>query len=114
MKMKWMTMFAAAAIAVCAQTTPDAPPAKKESKVGERKANQRKRVAEGVKSGELTARETAKIETKEAAINKDVRAERAANGGKLTPAERRKVNRQQNKTSKEIYREKHDAQTQPK
>ena len=38
--------------------------------------------------------------------------ERVANGGKLTPAERRQVNRQQNRTSRAIYRDKHNARVQ--
>ena len=33
-------------------------------------------------------------------------------GGKLTPAEKAKVNRQENRTSRAIYRQKHDAQHQ--
>jgi hypothetical protein len=83
-----------------------------EGKIGERKENQQKRIANGVANGSLTAGETAKIEHQEANINKEVAAERAANGGKLTPAERRQVNRQQNRTSKEIYRDKHNGRVQ--
>jgi hypothetical protein len=30
--------------------------------------------------------------------------------GKFTPAERAKINREQNRTSRAIYRQKHDAQ----
>jgi len=60
----------------------------------------------------LTAGEAAHLEKREAAINKEVKYDRAANGGKLTPAERRQVNRQENRTSKAIYRKKHNARTQ--
>jgi hypothetical protein len=79
------------------------------SEVGQRQRNQRERIAQGVKSGQLTAGETVHLEGREAAINKKVRTERAANGGKLTPAERRQINRQQNRTSNAIYRKKHNA-----
>ena len=80
--------------------------------VGQRQRNQQGRIAQGVKSGQLTAGETAHLEHHEAAINKEVKTERAANGGKLTPVERRQVNRQQNRTSNAIYRKKHNGRTQ--
>lgn len=82
------------------------------SEVGQRQRNQQERIAQGVKSGQLTAGETAHLEKREAAINKEVKTERAANGGKFTPAERRQVNRQENRTSAAIYRKKHNARTQ--
>jgi hypothetical protein len=82
------------------------------SEVGQRERNQQERIAQGVKSGQLTAGETAHIEGREAAINKEVHNERAANGGKLTQAERQQVNRQENRTSRAIYRKKHNARVQ--
>jgi hypothetical protein len=81
-----------------------------QSEVGQRQRNQQERIAQGVKSGQLNARETARLEGREAAIHKEVHNDRAANGGKLTPAEKAKVNRQENRTSRSIYRQKHDAQ----
>lgn len=87
-----------------------AKPAKK-GPIAQRKANQQKRIAEGVKSGQLTPGETAKLEHKEAALNKHVAKERAANGGKLTPAEKKHVARKQAKLSKEISKDKHNAAT---
>jgi hypothetical protein len=80
------------------------------SEVGQRQRNQQERIAQGVKSGQLNARETARLESREAAIHKEVHNDRVANGGKLTPAEKAKVNRQENRTSRAIYRQKHDAQ----
>jgi hypothetical protein len=85
------------------------PPIHKPLTINQRRENQQDRIAQGVKSGQLTAGETANLETKEAAINKEVRADRQANGGKLTQAERAQVNRQLNRTSKQIYRDKHNA-----
>jgi hypothetical protein len=78
------------------------------SEVGKRERNQQKRIAQGVKSGSLTPRETVNLEKKESAINQEVRTDRKLNGGKLTPQEKRVVNRQQNKVSKQIYRDKHN------
>jgi len=79
------------------------------SEVGKRAENQQDRIANGVKSGQLTAGETANLESKEAAVNGEVKADRAANGGKLTAAEKAQVNRQQNHLSNQIYQDKHNA-----
>ncbi len=82
------------------------------SEVGQRERNQQERIAQGVKSGQLTAGETAHLEGRESAINKEVHNDRVANGGKLTAAERRQVNHQENRTSRAIYRKKHNARVQ--
>jgi len=84
---------------------------KPKTEIGQRKENQQDRIANGVQSGQLTAGETANLEKKEAAINKETAADRAANGGKLTPAEKAQVNRQQNRLSNQIYKDKHNANT---
>jgi hypothetical protein len=86
-----------------AQETPKKPV------IAQRKENQQKRIAQGVKSGQLTPAETAHLEHQEARLNRDTRRMRAANGGTLTPAEKAKVTRQQNHLSREIYRKKHNA-----
>ena len=88
-----------------------APAEKPKPTVAQRKENQQDRIASGVKSGQLTAGETKNLENKEAAINKETAADRAANGGKLTAAEKKQVNRQQNQMSKQIYADKHNANT---
>ncbi len=82
------------------------------SEVGKRAENQQDRIAQGVKSGQLTAGEAGHLENNEAKINKEVRNDRAANGGKLTPQERAKVNHQQNRQSRQIYRDKHNSRHQ--
>ena len=88
------------------------PAAQPKPTIAERKENQQDRIANGVKSGQLTAGETANLETKEAAINGETKADRAANGGKLTGAEKTQINQQQNQMSKQIYDDKHNANTQ--
>jgi hypothetical protein len=55
----------------------------------------------------LSAGQTSKLEKNEAAINKEVKADRSANGGKLTAAEKKQVNQQQNQASGKIYKAKH-------
>ena len=82
------------------------------SEVGKRQENQQDRIAQGVKSGQLTAGEAAHLESNEARINKEVRNDRAANGGKLTAQEKAQINRQQNHQSGKIYRDKHNGRHQ--
>jgi hypothetical protein len=101
--------MAALSLSANAQTLANNQP---KSEVGQRAENQQQRIAQGVKSGQLTAGETAHLERREAAVNREVRRDRAANGGRLTPAEKAKVNRQDNRTSREIYRDKHNGRTQ--
>ena len=97
-----------------AQTAPNAvqtsptPPVPKPPTINQRLENQQDRIAQGIRSGQLTAGEAANLESKESAITKEVRADRQANGGKLTQAERAQVNRQLNHTSRQIYRDKHN------
>ena len=62
--------------------------------IGNRKDHQQDRIAQGVKSGSLTPHETARLERRESALNKEVHAERTLNNGSLTHAEKRQVNRQ--------------------
>ena len=82
------------------------------SEVGKRAENQQDRIAQGIKSGQMTAGEAARVEGKDAAINHEIRTDRKASGGTLTGAEKAQVNRQQNHVSKQIYRDKHNARRQ--
>src|SRR5260221_13902543 len=72
--------------------------------IQKRKENQEDRIAQGVKSGELTAGETANLERKETRVNREIRHDRAKNGGALAPKERRQINREQNHLRHPIYR----------
>ena len=80
--------------------------------VNQRRENQQDRIGQGVKSGQLTAGETANLESKEAALNHEVHNDRSMNNGHLTPGEKAQVNRQQNRLSRQIYRDKHNARKQ--
>ena len=80
--------------------------------IKKRAENQQDRIAQGVRSGQLTARETARLEHKESKLHSEVRDMRQLDGGKLTPKDRAVVNQQQDRLSRGIYAQKHDAQTQ--
>jgi len=79
-----------------------------DNRVGQRRENQQDRIAQGIRSGQLTPGETAKLENKEQGLNREVKGMRQANGGKLSKAEPTTVNQQQNKLSKDIYNKKHN------
>ena len=81
-------------------------------KIKARQENQQDRIAQGVKSGQLTAGETANLEHKEARVNREIRHDRKQNGGNLTNNEKRQINRQQNRLSRQIYRDKHNGRHQ--
>lgn len=76
--------------------------------IKERRVNQQARIAQGVRSGQLTARETARLERQQARLGREIRRDRAANGGTLTKREKARVNRQLNRESRRIYRMKHN------
>jgi hypothetical protein len=77
--------------------------------VQDRKENQQDRIANGVESGQLTARETARLERGEARVNRQERRMKA--DGTFGPRERARITREQNGLSRQIYRQKHDRQT---
>jgi hypothetical protein len=79
--------------------------------VNARQHNQRARVQQGVRSGELTRRETRQVAEGQRDIRQLERAYKS--DGTLTGAERRDLHHEQNQASREIYQQKHDAQERP-
>jgi hypothetical protein len=77
----------------------------------EREANQDQRIANGLRSGQMTSGEAARAERTQSNIDQQVHNDRAANGGKLTGQERQQINGEQNAASRQIYDEKHNANT---
>ena len=80
----------------------------RDPRVNTRQHTQHDRIKQGVRSGELTRHETRRL----AGEQRDVRQlERAyKSDGTLTGAERRDLHHEQNQASRDIYRQKHDAQ----
>lgn len=107
--------LAALALPVAAQTTPNpeppSPTPNQPTTIRQRDRNQQNRIANGVKSGELTGKEAGHLEGQENRLNNEVKDMREDNGGKLTAADKAKVQNQENHMSREIYNQKHDAQT---
>ncbi len=74
-----------------------------------RKTNQQERIGQGVRSGQLTARETGNLERREVSVNREEHAMRRADGGHLTAHDKAALTRRQNKISRSIYKDKHNA-----
>jgi hypothetical protein len=88
---------------------PTPTPGQNDHNINQRKVDQQDRIAQGVKSGQLTAGETSHLEHQEAGINREERGMRAQDNGHLTRQDRRTIHRQQNQESRRIYRDKHNA-----
>jgi len=114
MKLTHFTFVAALILspaAIFAQTTtpPTTPPAVNQTTIHDRKVDQQDRIAQGVKSGQLTAGETSKLEHQESGINKEESGMKAEDNGKLSAADKKLITKQQNQESRRIYRDKHNA-----
>lgn len=79
------------------------------NEVNSRQGNQQQRISQGVRSGQLTPGETRNVENRDASINRQAQADRAANGGRLNAQERQQINQRQNNVSRSIYNDKHNA-----
>ena len=98
-------LFCAALIGLTALTV--AAPA--EARINQRQYRQQQRIANGVNSGQLNARETYRLERREGHIP-NYEAHARASGGGLNGRERYRIERMQDRTSRAIYRQKHDGQ----
>lgn len=101
----------AASTTTTTPATTVAPVKKRPMNIEARQRRQQRRIAQGVRSGQLTPAETAKLEKREAGIERREQRMRAS-GGKFTKGERKAIQKQLNNESKQIYKEKHDAQKQ--
>lgn len=79
------------------------------NQVNAREQNQQNRIAQGVRSGQLTPGETARLERQQQHIQNQEKRDMAAHNGHLTAREQRQLNREQNRASRNIYAKKHNA-----
>ena len=78
--------------------------------INAREARQDRRIYQGIASGELTRREAARLDREEDRIDSlEARYRRTGDG--LSPRERQRLERDLNRSSRDIYRQKHDGQT---
>jgi hypothetical protein len=109
MKLLQAVFASALLIAPAALLAQTPTPGANDHNIGQRKVDQQERIGNGVRSGQLTARETGHLEHQEAGINREERGMRAQDHGHLTSQDRRTLHAQQNQESRRIYRDKHNA-----
>lgn len=81
--------------------------------INNRESRQQKRIFRGIKSGELTARETYRLERNQYQIRRlESRYRKSGNG--LSWREKYRLQRELNQSSRRIYRQKHDKQDYPR
>ncbi|MEO6188458.1 MAG: hypothetical protein ABIO82_00620 [Ginsengibacter sp.] len=97
MKAKNFTLLA---ILLCAMTANVNAQARKAPR------NEHRRIAQGVKSGELTKHETKTLVHQQKEIRQDKKLAKA--DGQITHAERKQIKREEKIASRNIYRKKHN------
>lgn len=75
-----------------------------------RQVNQQQRINQGVRSGELTRAEAARLQRQKADLHRQIARDRADGRG-LAPAERARIDAQQDALNRRIARQKHDKQS---
>ena len=81
--------------------------------INNRRGNEQGRIQQGVGSGQITRKGASNLEAHQQAIHNREQADRAAHGGHLTAQNRHQLSRAQNRQSQRVYRDKHNAATQP-
>jgi len=81
------------------------------NQVNGREQNQQNRIANGVKSGQLTPGETQHLERGEQRLQNNEKKDMAKDNGHLTKQNQRQLNKEENHMSKRIYKDKHNAKT---
>jgi hypothetical protein len=113
MKNSWLryltpaALVGALALPALGQTTQStSPDSTRAPGINARQVRQQQRIAQGVRSGQLTPAETQRLERLQARIQADKL--QAKEDGKVTPQERAKLTHAQNRASRDIYRLKHN------
>lgn len=99
-------------VVLCAALSPMTSMAAARQTINQRLQNQQARINQGIRSGELTRKEAGNLEAKEARIKNNERFDRKADNGKLTSTQRASLEKQLNKSSRNIYKDKHNGKTQ--
>lgn len=78
-----------------------------DAQVRQRAKNQRQRIKQGVRSGELTRAETVNLAKDQREIRQDIK-EAKTNDGVITANERKDIRQDQRQANRKIYRKKHN------
>jgi len=107
-----LLLIGALALPAYAQTTPPVRDPAATPGIDKRQANQERRIQEGVKSGQLTGKEAARLEKGLARVQR--MEVRAMADGVVTKQERARIEQAQNVESRKIARAKNNKQTDKK
>ena len=111
MKLIGLALASVVTLSAAAQTaTPT--PGKNDYNIHQREVDQRKRIEQGVDTGQLTRGEQKSLNRQERGLNREVRGMRAQDNGHLTAQDRRTLHQQQNQESRRIARDKHNGRKQ--
>lgn len=102
-----LTILAVLAMPVLAQTSPAKDPSATPG-IDKRQAEQQKRIDQGVASGQLTAKEAARLEKGQERVQ--AMEDKAKADGTVTRKERARIEQAQNVQSRHVAKEKHDRQ----
>ena len=78
------------------------------NQINRRETNQQRRIANGVRSGQLTAGETRRLERGEKRLQRNEKRDMAKDKGHLTKQDQRQLNREANRMSARIAKDKHN------
>jgi hypothetical protein len=106
MKMRWTAVAASAVLVGFIGVS-----SVQAGEIVNREQRQQERIGQGVQSGELTAKETQRLEREQGKIEAD--RQKALEDGKMTKKERARLHQEQDRASRHIYKQKHDGQKQP-
>jgi hypothetical protein len=76
--------------------------------IRQREFNQQRRIANGMRTGRLHARQAVRLERQQRSIHHQMRMMRARHNGRLTMRDRRILSHRQNVASRRIFRAKHN------
>lgn len=80
------------------------------NQINQRETNQQNRIANGVKNGQLTPGQTARLERGEQRLQNNEKKDMAKDNGHLTKQDQKQLNKEANHMSNRIYKDKHSAQ----
>lgn len=76
--------------------------------INQRLRDQHSRIRQGIGSDQLTRGEQYRLDRRDASIHHQEAVDRRFDHGHLTPGEHRQINRELNRSSRRIYRDKHN------
>jgi hypothetical protein len=78
------------------------------NEVNKRQDKQQKRIANGVKEGQINKKQELKDEKQATKIDRQESKDEAKHGGHLTKPEQKQLNKEQDKLSNKIYKQRHE------